>query len=569
MIKILNISTLFFVSLFTLVSQVVDANNLLPGQVVASWKELALEGTQKASLQIYTEAMVDGTALKGEDPEMAAFLFFKAAELSRDLNDVKHAIPLFKEAIELTPDNLHYRRIYGDYLIGYRGLEEQAWSQYYQARKLVEGHSGEDHPERVNDEFTDSLSRSIHIFRRDTRDGVISFERNRSDGALIYEDDSITITGGLDTVYGKVALDPLDLSLTHFRALNFFDTFGYLGDLPGNDINLVDEKIDRQIEGSETIASFLFRTPNANFPVIRLNYYNASFFEGGINFDALDDYSDRINDRVSLEIEKTIIVKNDLFLEADVSFDYRNQQSRSDNSVFSPVEEYFLYLTGGLNLRKEWGTKDGIIILNAGGTYARDLYDFEHYPIHTQKISLRKLSFQANPFENNTRERFRGRRSSGQEIALIRAERRYEGSSPTVTEDDWRFVVSNQELGLANGKLDLYTTYTYRERNLFEGRDDGSYSVHQFSVEPIWVPVYNLYENDFVDGWEFVTVAFPIKYDTDEGPYDRITGGIKVSGQYVVSPGKLTLGISAGIEYAEYTDLNEGDFGGFIRLTIF
>ena len=121
-----------------------------------------------------------------------------------------------------------------------------------------------------------------------------------------------------------------------------------------------------------------------------------------------------------------------------------------------------------------------------------------------------------------------------------------------------------------DGKLDIYTTYTYRERNLLNANyGEGSYSLHQFSVEPLWVPIFDLYENDFVDGWEFVTVGFPIEVNKDDGPYDSVIGGVNFSGQYVVSQAKLTLGFRVGIEYAHYTQVDEEDFGGFIRLSIF
>ena len=536
-------------------------NSISTGELIATWKTLAEERTQKAGKQIYEEAMSEATpTMMEEDAEAAARILFKAAELCRDLNDVRHAITLFELAVELNPENPHYRRVYGDYLIGYRGLEEQAWAQFYKARELAKKY-----PEKVDAEFTKTLNRSIHIFRRDTRDGVITYERNRSDGALIYEDKNITITGGLDTRYGMVAKDALDLSTDYYRGIGFYDVQGYLGDLPGGDLNALDRKLDRQIEASETLVSFLFRTPNANLPVVRLSYFNVYAFESALNFDGLDDPFDSVSDVVALELEKTFVLKNDLFLEGDISLDYENRQL---SSQLYDLEDHHLYLTGALNLRQEWGTSDGTVSLNVGSSYSRDLYDFEAYPMHQQAISFRNLSFFANPFENDTNERFRGRRSSGQEIGLIRSEVR-EGSPDAITQD-WRFFVSNQELGLVDGKLDVYTTYTYRERNLLDVTyGEGSYSLHQFSVEPIWVPIFDLYENDFVNGWEFVTVGFPLEINKDDGPFDNVTGGITFHGQYVVSQAKLTLGITVGIEHAHYTEVDGEDMGGFIRLSIF
>lgn len=557
-----NLTNRLLVILALFVTHVAYPEDLDTMMLLDNWKELAKTRTQKAGKQIHDEALAQATTTMMEDAEAAARLLFKAAEHCRDLNDVRHAITLFELAIELSPEDPHYRRVYGDYLIGYRGLEEQAWAQFSKARKLAE-----QYPDKVDDEFTKTLNRSIHIFRRDTRDGVLTFERNQSDGALIYDGENLTITGGLDTIYGKLAKDPLDMTTDFYRAAGFYNEQGYLGDLPNNDLNELDRTLDRQIESSETLVSFLFRTPNANLPSFRLSYFNSYGFGSLLNFEGLDNPSDRVEDILAGELEKTIILANDLFLEADVALEYSNVQTRNKLS-FVHEENHSLNLIAGLNFKKEWGTSDGTLSLNVGGNYSRDLYDFEAYPEHQQKITLRNLSFFANPFDNSTSERFRGRRSSGQEIGLIRSERR-EGSPDTKTQD-WRFFVTNEELGLADGKWDIYTTYTYRERNLLDARfGEGSYSVHTFSIEPIWVPVFDLYENDFIDGWEFVTVGFPINYDKDDGPFDRAVGGITFRGQYVVSQAKLTLGFRVGVEYAHYTEVDEEDFGGFIRLSIF
>ena len=527
--------------------------------LIASWVELSETKTQEASSQIFKQAVLEVTPIREEDPIKASKLFFRAAGFCRDMNDVRHAITLFELAIKANPDDPHFRRIYGDYLIGYRGLEEQAWGQFHKARKL-----SKTYPNLVRDDFGPTLDRSIHIFRRDTNDGVHTFERNRSDGTLLFENDSLTITGGVDTLYKKTAKDALDLSTDYFRAVGFYNEEGYLGGL--SNLGELDKNLERQLRSSETLASLLFRTPNANLPAVRLSYFNVSTFESGLNVDGINRPFDRIDDSAALELEKTFIIKNDLFLEGDLGLVYQNTQNRFESYI---DDDYFLYLFAALNLRKEWGTSNGIIRLNAGGAYRRDLFNFEAYPIHEQSVSLRNSSFFEDPMKNVARQRYRGRRSSHQEIGLRRAERRYESSSnPTVKEENWSFFVSNEELGLADGVWDLYTTYTYRERNLSAGTGEGSYSIHQFSVEPMWVPVYKLYDNDFTSGWEFVTVGFPVSINSDEGPYDRIRGGVTLKGQHVF-PNKLTIGISVGVEYAHYTQVNERDLGGFIRLSIF
>ena len=540
--------------------QVTQADDMATLMLIDNWKELAKTRTQEAGKQIFEEAMAEApTRMMDGDIETSARLLFKAAELCRDLNDVKHAITLFEMAIELKPEDPHYRRVYGDYLIGYRGLEEQAWAQFYKARELAKKY-----PEKVNAEFTKTLNRSIHIFRRDTRDGVRTFERIQSDGALVYEGENLTITGVFDTIYRKVAKDPLDLSTEFLRTENFF-----FNNPPSTTSSEAFSKafsaVSRRLEASETLMSLLFRTSNPNLPVVRLSYTNDSIFNSVTNVDAPDDPFDLINDRVYLELEKTFVITNDLFLEGDFGLIHQNRQTRSD---LYDIEEDFLHLFGALNMRKEWGTRDGTVQLNVGGQYSRDLFDFEAYPIHQQRITLRNSSFHSNPFDNETRDRFRGRRSSSQEIGIIRDERR-EGE-PRTTVEDWRVFISNEELGLVDGKWDLYTTYTYRQRQLSGASfGNGTFSIHEVSVEPLWVPVFDLYDNDFVDGWEFVTIGFPIKINTDEGPYDRFIAGLTFRGQYVVSQAKLTLGIRAGIEYANYTQVNEEDFGGFIRFSIF
>lgn len=523
--------------------------SVLDNDPIAEWNALFEQKTRQAGRQIFEDAIEKTSFLLEEDPERAAGLLFKAAEFLRDMNEVRYAIILFEKAIEADPVNAHFRRVYGDYLIGYRGLEEQAWAQLYESRKLADRY-----PDMVSDDFDSLINRSIHIFRRDTRDGFLTFERNQSDGALIYEGKNLVITGGLDVLYSKLAKDPLDLSTEFFRTSDFFDSS-----------MIATSVVNRRAEISETLASFLFRTPNANLPVVRLSYFNSSVIDSITNLDATSDPFDLINDYVALELEKTFLMKNDFFIEGDVALLHQNQQTRSN---LYDIENEFLYLVAGLNLRKEWGTKNGIIQLNFGGQYRRDLYDFEAYPIHEQGISLRNLSFFDEPVNNDARQRFRGRRSSSQEIGLVRSEMR-EGSSPTVKTEDWRFFISNSELGLVDGLWDINTTYTYRERNFSAGTGEGSYSIHEFRLEPLWVPVFDLYDNDFVNGWEFVTVGFPLVANTDEGPYDRFTSGITFNGQYVVSQAKLTLGFSAGIEYAHYMEADQEDFGGFVQFSIF
>ena len=559
--------------------------------LIASWTELSETKTQEAGSRIFKQAVLEVTPMIEEDPIKASRLFFKAAEFCRDMNDVRHTITLFELAIKANPDDPHFRRIYGDYLIGYRGLEEQAWGQLHKAKKL-----SKTYPDKVGYNFGPTLDRSIHIFRRDTNDGVRTFERNRSDGTLLFENDNLTITGGLDTLYKKTAKDALALSTGYFKAVDFYNRLNYLSfydktvydktgklsalkkenpkgeDTPettaeklknnAEDLKTAAKLIVRQNKSSETLASFLFRTANTNLPAVRLSYFNISMFEGGLDVEAINRPSYRVDDSIALELEKTIVIENDLFLEGDLGLVYKNTQGRYETYV----KEYdTLDLFSALNLRKEWGTSHGLIRLNVGGAYSRNLFDFEAYPKHEQSVSLRNSSFFEDPVKNDARQRFRGRRSSHQEMGLRRAEIRYEGG---VKEENWSFFVSNEELGLADGVWDLYTTYSYRERNLSAGDGEGSYSIHQFSVEPMWVPIYKLYDNDFTSGWEFVTVGFPVSVNSDEGPYDRVRGGVTLKGQHVF-PNRLTLGISVGVEYAHYTQLNERDLGGFIRLSIF
>ena len=211
--------------------------------LIASWVELSETKTQEASSQIFKQAVLEVTPIREEDPIKASKLFFRAAGFCRDMNDVRHAITLFELAIKANPDDPHFRRIYGDYLIGYRGLEEQAWGQLYKARKL-----SKTYPNLVRDDFGPTLDRSIHIFRRDTNDGVHTFERNRSDGTLLFENDSLTITGGVDTLYKKTAKDALDLSTDYFRAVGFYNEEGYLGGL--SNLGELDKNLERQLRSS-------------------------------------------------------------------------------------------------------------------------------------------------------------------------------------------------------------------------------------------------------------------------------------------------------------------------------
>ncbi len=89
----------------------------------------------------------------------------------RDAGGGDYAVALFKLAVKQDPSNARAHRLYGDFLMGYRGLYEFARYHYDQAWKLIEIDPAVHEEQEIK-----NLQRSFQILHRDGKDGVSLFE---------------------------------------------------------------------------------------------------------------------------------------------------------------------------------------------------------------------------------------------------------------------------------------------------------------------------------------------------------------------------------------------------------
>jgi hypothetical protein len=114
--------------------------------------------------------------------------------------------------------------------------------------------------------------------------------------------------------------------------------------------------------------------------------------------------------------------------------------------------------------------------------------------------------------------------------------------------------------------IDTLVKYEYHHQTFVEGCLDGVYDAHELTLQPTWVPVYRLYDEEFWTGIEHMTVGFPITATYGEGDYERYVFGIKFEGRWVTALG-TTIIPSVTFDYATYPHLDRDDWGVFAKCT--
>lgn len=94
-------------------------------------------------------------------------LYVLGAGRCRDAGGRYQVVELFEKAVQADPANVRARRLYGDYLSGYRGMFQYAKKQYFEALKVVK-----EDPGSCTDEEARALARSFQIYFRDVNEGV-------------------------------------------------------------------------------------------------------------------------------------------------------------------------------------------------------------------------------------------------------------------------------------------------------------------------------------------------------------------------------------------------------------
>ena len=107
---------------------------------------------------------------------------------------------------------------------------------------------------------------------------------------------------------------------------------------------------------------------------------------------------------------------------------------------------------------------------------------------------------------------------------------------------------------------------TMQQRRYSRGFKSGTYDAFKLGIIPTWVFVYELYEEDFESGIEFLSVGLPISYTIgeEEGSYSRINVALELDNQWVNHFG-LRFQPKIGVDYAYYPEINRDDWGVFAK----
>ena len=546
------ISSIFFM-MFALGTFTVSSTAQDPRNTISKWTELSRENTLEAADQIYAEAIEIGFSLasqaadtSGASLQTAAHLYFKAAELCRELRHAEYPITLFQLAVAANPESAHYRRVYGDYLSGYRGLFDQAWQQYRAASELLNRNMGE-----PDEAMSRSLNLSYNIFHRDA-----------GDGPVIFSNDMLSISAKAYGEYSYLAKNIADLTADYNYFVNAVIAEPYI---PFNAL----DSLDTSIEKYEASAAIKLRPNHIWLPTVKFNYVYIELPEGGTDFSANGLYAGRPETKKTFDILDLELAKNFLLypnLALDVKFNTFFINSNVPN--YSPATDFNEdTITNDLEFALSWHRAFGNVTkLTIGGNYSTfDNIDSNDDSQHGQRLIIRNSQYFGSSISDPDLTRYQGRRSRHFEAGILRRERAYRSDSLT-REEDMRMYFGFEELGLLEGILDVYSTYSFLERYISEGSRAGTHTFHKFEVNPIWVPIYKLYDNDFVSGWQLVNMGAPIAVELGDGPYDRILSSLELDGRYVI---KDTFAIrpSIGFEYSYYSQLERDSVGGYFRLS--
>ena len=551
---------------------------------------------------IYNDTLqkVEDARKRGALKKVISNLYVKGAGECRDSGAYYYAIEFFEAALREDPDNAHAHRVYGDYLMGYRGLYEQAGTHYFRALEIID-----EYPKAFDDTFRESLYRSIQIWHRDGKDGVPLLKNYSKKDYSIYFEPFID--------YSKVTIDNLDHKLIlverrisaerlfRLRIVGEEDFDGKLLEANGKDFSFF-ESLTRRAERFEAGGTFLLRFGNEYLPYFRFKWWNGKIDSTNINPETLEDLKGEF-DGYSVTAGKNFFVWHnlDMNLEATlqdrkiISRDPGNDDARiATEENASPdvdVQSIFTHYFGTNTLKLTLGTSFRTIDrVEASGTKFSDSEN-------SQRASLR-LSLFGIAAEKDNPTRFRGRRSTHYELSLRRRERDFEaGVDFAVLPQDGRVDViasgtsyytfepslSLEYFGLIGGHLDLifnYNSITLKYKsdaqldflvappNIRRTQVEiaGRYEAHQFKVLPTWVFVYNLYEDTFTEGIEFLSVGVPLSFTTGEkaGVFTRFDAGVLLDTQWVIKPGLRVIPTIQG-EYAWYPELERSDWGFFAK----
>ena len=538
------------------------------------------------NLPFYEEAQteVETERSKTEDPRKVSDIWLLWAGRARDQGFPDSALVFFKRSIEADPVNARAHVLYADYLSGYRGQFELAYSHYRIANDLIK----EDKDYFLDPQLSERLDRSLSIFHRDAKDGV-----------EIIKTPDFAFSVRSSAEYGQIAAEEVDFGLIdlvgqerRFTDINF--NANEVTDNPGPDRT----KIPRRPTQKKGSLYGILRFRNPDLPVLTLSAESTQTDEVTLNFNSPSDSTSERWDFEEVQyratLSKTTLLTRKLDLTSDGYIGYRRLK------IYNPAIESFF----STEQTRQYGGAARLRYNNgfnvASVTFGASFFDIQNTDSgddgeHRQFLSFRYSMWpdpNAIPESNQVlvgNERFRGRRSTHWEAGISRAEREFKSfgdpntmppNNPDLadtTQIRYRPFITYEEFGLLGGYLDLLFKYQYRTEKVISnpsfprdrlGSRFDTFREHEFLFTPTWVPVYNLYDSheEFTRGLEHMTVSFPMSARFVDGPYDRIRGGIEIF-QRIVGH-KVSFSPSIGADYAYYHELERSDWGFFFKISI-
>ncbi len=526
--------------------------------------ESAWAYSKEACKSEYVKALKDAREAKrqGEAPRIVSHIYAGAAARCRDFGGVALTVELFDKAVKADPKNAHALRLYGDYLMGYRGLYEYAAVQYFRALEVVTAE-----PKAFDFSFKRSLERSFEILHRDGKNGVPLFTSKplaaflNVDGRYFRLPKPHVTQGAADGSLQQLAEDKLP------RVAANTDNQAALGDLQGT----ARDVIVRNFQDWWTEGDLTLRSAYKWAPYLRVGGEFRTGKNLEIDPEALNEPLERTFSRLEVILGKNLLLGGgfDLNLEAEVAW----TQLLFDNQVTGDriQDEDSLHYGGRFTLGYNFGYSS---LKLTGGLNAIDIENFDSNDDDGLNYSLAlRLSSFTDPEVVALAERFRGRRSTHLEVGFIRTARNFRSNDPArrdqhLNEVVYRPFLSYEEFGLFKGFVDVLVNYEWRRQFNRRGGQlsvDGAVEGHVLTLVPAWVPVFKLYNQDFWEGVEFASVELPIEFAFGDGFYRRIGASLRGQLRYT-TPWGFAVKPAISIGFTRYTDLDLGDFTALLQL---
>ena len=536
--------------------------------VILGFQQKALTQTPTELLgeQIYTNTVKKAEEARNRPvpapPREISHIFVKGAGECRDQGSYAYAIRLFEAAIREDPKNAHAYRVYGDYLMGYRGLYEQAGTKYYRAKEIIR-----EYPEAFDDAFKESLERSIQIWHRDGKDGLPLFVNQATDDYSIYFEPFVEFT--------RPSADAAEYHTSGIRQL-FAERLAGLNGIPET-IPGIPNRLPRRNRIARFGGSLLLRFGNEALPYLRLQGEKSDIDVNGIDAGTFKSLEGDF-DALEITLGKNFLLSPGLDLNLEGIYSRRFLESTDpatdddriadEKSDIYTLEGNFTYYFDTNTLKLKLRNSFTDIGRTEGNAATGQNFDDT---ANSQTAALRLSLFGLTTDKDNP-SRFRGRRSTHYEIGFTRNERH---NQKTLTEEDYRPYVQMEYLGILEGHLDLvfnYNTWIKQFHTILNPSFqllEGLYEAHQFKFTPTWVFIYNLYEDTFTKGIEFLSIGIPMQYTIGEkhGAYSRFNAGVRLDTQFVMRPGIRVVPIIEG-DYAWYPELERTDWGVFLKCAL-